>query len=498
MKPSTCTIVVLLALSTFSSVSCGPWGMHTEQQKPNILFILTDDQAPSTIRKMPTVQAELASKGLSFENAFITTPECCPSRATILTGRYAHNHGIFSNIESKGGGEQAFREPGLGQDTIATRLRSAGYTTGLFGKYLNGYTERYVPPGWDEWFAYTLYGGPGSTFEVNVDGKLQTFDEDEVNQTDLTRDRVKQFVSAHAEEPWFAYVAPKDPHAPYEPPRRHAHDFDNVALPEPPNFDTVDPSQPNSVSNLPPLSEDDQRWLRKVHPIIYERMLKQYRRKLHREGDKFSSTTNDARNFLREEYEGQLEELQTVDDLVGELVAALKETGQLERTYIVYMSDNGYLLGEHRLEGKLQPYEESIGTPLLVRGPEVPAEQSRGQLVANLDIAQTFADLAGASFPTKADGRSLAPLLTENPPQQWRDALLLEYSSWSGVRTKRYAYFEYESGKRELYDLQEDPYELKNIYKKVDPALLSDLRARLEELKDCSGQRCRTAEDREP
>jgi N-acetylglucosamine-6-sulfatase len=291
---------------------------------------------------MPTVQAELASKGLSFENAFITTPECCPSRATILTGRYAHNHGIFSNIESKGGGEQAFREPGLDQDTIATRLRSAGYTTGLFGKYLNGYTERYVPPGWDQWFAYTLNGGPESTFEVNVDGKLQTFNEDEVNQIDLTRDRVKQFVTAHAEEPWFAYVAPKEPHAPYDPPRRHAHDFDNVALPEPPNFDTVDPSQPQYVSNLPPLSGDDQRWLREVHPIIYERMLKQYRRKLHREGDKYSSTTDDARNFLREEYEGQLEELQTVDDLVGDLVAALKETGQLERTYIVYMTDNGY------------------------------------------------------------------------------------------------------------------------------------------------------------
>jgi Putative transposase of IS4/5 family (DUF4096)/Sulfatase len=114
MKPS-CTIVLLLALCIFS-VSCGPWGVHTEQQKPNILFILTDDQAPSTIRRMPTVQAELASKGLSFENAFVTTPACCPSRATILTGRYAHNHGIFSNNEPRGG-EQAFREPGLDQDT---------------------------------------------------------------------------------------------------------------------------------------------------------------------------------------------------------------------------------------------------------------------------------------------------------------------------------------------------------------------------------------------
>src|SRR5918994_5881800 len=419
MKPF-CTIVLLLALCIFSSVSCGPWGVHTEQQKPNILFILTDDQALSTIQKMPTVQAELASKGLSFKTAFATTPACCPSRATILTGRYAHNHGIFSNNESGGGGEQAFREPGLDQDTIATRLRSAGYTTGLFGKYLNGYTERYVPPGWDRWFAYTHYGGPGSRFEVNSDGKLQTFKEDEVHQTDLTRERAKRFVTAHAEEPWFAYVAPKEPHEPHDPPQRHAHDFDGVALPEPPNFDTVDPSQPQSVNNLPSLSGDVQSWLKEGHSNKYERQLQQYERKLRREGDKSSSTADDARSYLRKEYEGQLEDLQTVDDLVGELVAALEETDQLERTYIVFMTDNGYLLGEHRLYEKGLPYEESIGTPLLVRGPGVPAEQSRGQLVANLDIAQTFADLAGASSPTNTDGSSLAPMLTNKPPPEWR------------------------------------------------------------------------------
>jgi arylsulfatase A-like enzyme len=251
---------------------------------------------------------------------------------------------------------------------------------------------------------------------------------------------------------------------------------------------------------MPSLSGDVRSWLKEVQPTKYQETLRLYQQKLRREGDKSSSTADDARSYLREEYEGQLEDLQTVDDLVGELVAALEETGQLERTYIVYMTDNGYLLGEHRLYEKGLPYEESIGTPLLVRGPDVPAKQSRGQLVANLDIAQTFADLTGASSPTKADGRSLAPLLTENPPQQWRDALLLESSSfaWSGVRTKRYAYFEYKTGERELYDLQEDPYELKNIHQSVDPALLSDLHARLEGLKDCSGQRCRTAEDQGP
>jgi N-acetylglucosamine-6-sulfatase len=269
-------------------------------------------------------------------------------------------------------------------------------------------------------------------------------------------------------------------------------------LPEPPSFNKVDPSQPESVSNLPSLSGDVQSWLKEGHSNKYERQLQQYQRKLRREGDKSSSTADDARSYLRKEYEGQLEDLQTVDDLVGDLVAALEETDQLERTYIVYMTDNGYLLGEHRLVKKGQPYEESIRTPLLVRGPDVPAEQSRGQLVANLDIVQTFADWGGASSPTNTDGRSLAPLLTNKPPQEWRNALLLESASWSGVRTKRYAYYEYETGARELYDLQEDPYELKSIHQSADPALLSDLGARLEELKACSGQRCRTAEDRGP
>src|SRR4029450_803645 len=211
----------------------------------------------------------------------------------------------------------------------------------------------------------------------------------------------------------------------HDPPQRHAHDFDGVALPEPPSFDTVDRSQPWSVRNMPSLSDAAQSWLKEVQPNKYQRKLQQYHRKLRREGENSSSPHNDARSFLREEYEGQLEDLQTVDDLVAELVAALEKTDQLERTYIVYMTDNGYLLGEHRQVGKNLPYEEAVRTPLFVRGPGVPAKQSRGQLVANLDIAQTFADLAGATSPTNADGRSLAPLLSKDPPQEWREALLL-------------------------------------------------------------------------
>ena len=266
-----------------------------------------------------------------------------------------------------------------------------------------------------------------------------------------------------------------------------------MALPEPPSFDAVDPSQPESVRNLPPLSGDARSWLKEDQPNKYERKLQQYERTLWK-GENSASPPDDARSLLREAYESKLENLQTVDDLVAERLDALEETNQLERTYIFYMTDNGYLLGEHRLVGKGLPYEESIRTPLLVRGPGVPAGQSRGQLVANVDIAQTFAELAGASSPANTDGRSLAPLLTESPPQKWRKVQLLESSPWSGVRMERYAYVEYETDERELYDLQEDPYELKSIDESADPALLGDLHARLEALRNCTGDSCRKSD----
>jgi arylsulfatase A-like enzyme len=134
-------------------LSAGCAAAAQEVQRPNILFILTDDQPAATVEEMPTVQGQLVAQGLSFENAFVTDPLCCPSRATILTGRYAHNHDLWTNHESQGGGELGFRERGLDQDTIATRLSAtrlseAGYATGLFGKYFNEYDEHYVPPGW--------------------------------------------------------------------------------------------------------------------------------------------------------------------------------------------------------------------------------------------------------------------------------------------------------------------------------------------------------------
>jgi N-acetylglucosamine-6-sulfatase len=453
---------LLLTLSLLAT-ACGPGEEHRQRSaatRPNILLVLTDDQPASTVEKMPALEAKLKAKGLSFENAFLSDPVCCPSRATILTGRYAHNHGVWTNDEPRGGAE-GFKARGLARDTIATRLEKEGYATGLFGKYFNGYGDsHYTPPGWDEWFAF-VGNRKDDSYQIVSEGEVSIVNLHERHPTDLIAERAEQFMRSHAKDPWFAYVATHDPHGPYYPAPRHAHDFDGVQLPDKPSFDTVDPSQPAYVRDQKSLSEAKKRELTWI-------------------------------------YEDKLEALQAVDDLVASLIETLKQTGQIDNTYIVFATDNGFMLGEHRLTQKGKPYEESIRTPLIIRGPEVPTGETRSQLVSNVDLAPTFAELAGTEPPKKHDGRSLVPLFSADPPRSWRESLLLERRGerleWAGVRTPRYAYFEYETGEEELYDMQTDPYQLKSLHESADPELLSELHARLRELQNCAAAECRKAE----
>jgi N-acetylglucosamine-6-sulfatase len=177
-----------------------------------------------------------------------------------------------------------------------------------------------------------------------------------------------------------------------------------------------------------------------------------------------------------------------------------EEAGQLEDPYVFFATVNGFLLGEHRLEEKSVPYEEAVRTPLLIRGTGIPAGQERSQIVSNVDLAPTFADLAGTESPVNPDGRSLEPLLSGTPPQEWREVLLLESRArnrplWSGLRTQRYAYSEYETDEKELYDLEADPYQLRSIHESADPALVSELSGKLNALRGCAGHSCREAED---
>jgi N-acetylglucosamine-6-sulfatase len=450
----------LMAFALLFAVSLSMFPDRSEKapakQRPNILFILTDDQPADTVAKMPKVREDLINKGVTFEHGYVSDPLCCPSRASILTGEYTHNHGVKTN-SFPGGGAEKFHEEGLDQNTIATRLKEAGYSTGYFGKYFNEYRGRYVPPGWDRWFVYSGNVTAPRSFNINDQGHVFTYTHYHTNETNLMTDRATQFIGEHT-RPWFMVVGTRAPHGPYYPSDRHRDDFNHVTLPEPPSFEEAD------VSDKPEA-------VRQPDPPNTQR--------------------------LRKEYEGKLETLQDVDDLVGKLVNRLEATGQLQNTYIVYTTDNGWIMGEHNLTAKGLPYEEAIRVPYLVRGPGVPQGEVHEELVSNVDLAPTFAAWGGVQM-ADADGRDLAPVLERDPAPSWRKRLLIEHfagHTWSGLRTPRYTYAEYAAGEKELYDMRKDPYELENIAETSDDALLQDLDSRLESLRGCAKDGCRAAEE---
>jgi len=452
--------------------------------QPNILFVLTDDLDYASAQQMPEIGSLLRDEGVSFENASVSYPICCPSRATMLTGQYAHNHNVRGNKRPVGGFEK-FREEGNEEGSIAARLQENGYRTALIGKYLNGYGQgdrTYVPPGWDEWYAklgrYEYYD-----YDLNENGEVVSYGSETGDYlTDVLSGKATDFVrrAAADDAPFFAYVAPTAPHSPATPAERHKGIFSDEAAPRPPSYDEED------VSDKPS-------WIQELTSIT----------------EKEGSQINDR-------YRERLESTLAVDEMVGSLVEELEAAGELDNTYIVFTSDNGYQLGERRLKhGKKTPYEESAHAPLLVRGPGVTAGSTVDNLVLNTDLASTFAELGGLDG-FEADGRSLAPLMRGEEPLSWRSAILLEafldgksasgegegdegsrtdQTAFQAVRTETHKYVEHENGEKELYDLANDPYELENVYETTDPALVEDLKARLEALRDCSGDGCREAED---
>ena len=478
--------------------------------RPNILFVLTDDLDYASAQKMPELPSVMVDKGISFENAFVSHPICCPSRATILTGLYDHNHNVRSNGPPDGGFEK-FVSEGHEENSIAVRLREAGgYRTAYFGKYLNGYPGEdptHVPPGWDEWYGkineQDLYN-----YQINENGEVVSYGSDpEAFFTDVLSDQATDFLRRAASDPdrpFFAYVAPTAPHSPATPAERYEEAFAKEEAPRPPSFNEED------ISDKP-------------SPI--------------REAKRIS--VEEASN-IDDYYRKRLESLLAVDEMVAALVEELEAAGELENTYIFFTSDNGWQQGEHRIRsGKNRAYEESARVPLYVRGPGIPAGSKTEKLALNTDLAPTFAELAGASFP--ADGRSLKPLLSSEEPPSWRSSILLEKlprerdsseedkdkdedkdkgedkdkdkdkaktdpggvplggpngrRAYQAVRTDTYKYVEYDNGERELYNLDADPYELESLHESTDPSLLKDLQAKLDALKSCSEDGCREAED---
>lgn len=458
---STVAVLLVMAVALFA-VGAPNHPAEAKSEKPNIVFILTDDQTTDMIRYTPYIKSRIMDRGLTLDNAIFTNPWCCPSRASILRGQYAHNHDIW-DVRMPLGGNPRFVDLGEDRSTMATWVQDSGYATGYVGRYLNSYHSLYVPPGYNEWYG-RIKGHPD--YVMNANGRRVPY---KIYETDMYSRKAQSFIKRRSKlnKPFFLQVGTFAPHSPGFPAERHKNEFQKIRLPRTPATNERDVSdKPAYIRNSPRLSKEK---LRKT----------------------------------RLSYRERVRALQAVDEMVRDIFTQLRKSGELDNTYVFFFSDNGYMTGQHRLSaGKRVPYEESIRFPLMVFGPGVPKGESRDELVSGADLAPTFAEIAGAKTPGFVDGSSAVPLLGREAPDQWRDAVLSESADvpadrkpgWKAVRTERYTYVEYSTGERELYDLVKDPYQLENIYEGADPDLLASLKDDLDGLKDCKGAECAQAE----
>jgi N-acetylglucosamine-6-sulfatase len=432
-------------------------------ETPNILFVLSDDQMPSTLEHMPNYQ-RLATEGRVFENTVNVYPLCCPARATLQTGMYVHNHRISSN-QAPRGGWQAFRDSGFAADSVPTWVKASpsGYNTAYFGKYMNGYRGGSVPAGWDRWLAYS---GPGMGWTRFSDGKRTWDTTAQKAEATVARKALQYVEEAEASgEPYMAWAAFGAPHADYPHPKRLDEEYRSVRSPRTDAFNEADVSdKPRFVSSRPRLSA---------------------------KGVK----------TVDEKYRDALRSLVNVDRFLGD---ALDTVG--EDTYVFFYTDNGVHTGYHRLPyGKRTPYESDMVFPMAVKGPGVEAGTTK-KLVGNHDLAPTFADLTGGRIPEGVDGRSIRPLFGGNPAE-WRDALLSEYvregndpagvPTWWAVRTESETYVEYKTDERELYDIVSDPDNSDNLLAPGSAGGARDLPVRLETLKGCGAEKTTSCQEAE-
>ncbi len=435
---------------------------------PNIVCICLDDMPHWMLDvAMPKTLLRVRDEGIRFTDAYCTAPICGPDRAVMFSGRYVHTHDCKTNAECA----PKFRKLGWEADNIAVRLARTRYTTGLLGKWINAY-EDFAPDVVSGFNRFASFAGESiqanqDEYTMSVDGRLRTFKTAEMPETEKLADLVDLFLTNRDNErPYFLWIAPTSPHAPYSPTPANATKFSGWTLRKEANFDTVHSSQPAEIRNLPALT-----------------------------GPETTAGTQMA-NML-EEQKGKLRECADADDLVERVCQKITERGRWRDTILMFFADNGFHFGEHRLEsGKNEPYEESARTPLLMRGAGITKGITNSSLVGTIDIPRTIAALTGASS-SGMEGRDLTPLmyatqasvrsrmLVENPHQGWA---MLREGSWKFV--DRYA-----TAEEELYDFSANRNEIVSVH--ADPAnatLLSGMRASLGALKTCTGAACRTAD----
>jgi arylsulfatase A-like enzyme len=413
-------------------------------KRPNFLVIVTDDQRlQGTMRVMPKVRRAIGGHGVTYRNGVVTTPLCCPSRASIFSGKYAHNHRVWNNRRT------ALFDT---SETAQAVLRHAGYLTALSGKYLNGWRKLADKPRDFDRYA-TWVGSPGyynSRFVVNgAHRRIKSYSTRFVGR--MARRFLGSFQRHNDARPWLLYVNPFAPHHEATPEKKFRH----APVPRfrpPPSFDEAD------VSDKP--------WVAEQVDRTRLSWVKAFRRR-------------------------QLRSLMSVDNMVANLITRLQDLRELENTFIVYTSDNGWSWGEHRMNNKYFPYDEALRVPFLVRWDGRLQRGVDDRIVANIDITATMFDAARVTPPYPVDGRSLLrdrrrnAILIESP----RDTITPEYSSvWSPGEV----FVHFEAGFDELYS-DDDPYQLNNVLARCDPAGCPNINPFLDLLaawRRCSGLRC--------
>jgi N-acetylglucosamine-6-sulfatase len=411
---------------------------HQVDQQLNVVVILSDDERSDGMTVMQNVKHLLLDHGVNFTNAHVTTSMCGPSRASILTGQYSHHTGVFDNF-----GQHAYPAfKAAESNDLPVWMHDAGYKTALVGKYINAYTgsagHHAVPPGWDDWQVMdSIPMEAYYDYSINNNGRLEHYGSkpSDYSTTVLTHKAVN-FIHG-ARRPFFLYFAPVAPHLPAIPSKRDQGKLENIAPIHSPAF------------NQRNIGKEPWRFWHK---------------------DMLSAAAQLYINHVRIR---QQESLLALDRSVRSVVQALRDRHELKHTVIVYTSDNGFLWGEHRLGGKVWPYQESTHVPLIVRAPWTNTPLRNNQPVLNIDLAPTIAALAGITPNLPEDGRSLVPFLYgEQTP--WRHAWLEEFLGkdmlhdggpppYVALQTRRSLYAEYRNGWRELYNLKNDPWELNNI-----------------------------------
>ncbi|HEX4019028.1 MAG TPA: sulfatase [Frankiaceae bacterium] len=455
---------------------------------PNIVFILTDDLSWNLITPQiaPHITA-LEKQGETFNHYFVADSLCCPSRSTIFTGLFPHDTKVTTNM-APDGGYAKFQTEGLDHKTFAVALHSAGYATSMMGKYLNGYGDPLnkrtapVPAGWTDWHVSNNSGYGELNYFLNDNGVFHKNTGPQNYGVDVLNRDTQSFIQRSAHQPFAIEVATFAPHQPFTPAPRNANDFPGLTEPRDPSFNTPNVNPPAWLANRKEIGPKQQANLDSI-------------------------------------YRKRAQSVESVDKLLADTEATLAAAHLTKSTYIVFSSDNGYHLGQHRLNrGKQTAFDTDIHVPLIVAGPGVPKGRVVSQVAQNDDLYPTFVQLAGATPAAPIDGHSLVPLLhpaTTTPA--WRTVALVEHhgdnnnhadpdfenggsnpTSYEAIRVSakhlkgfsgpvEAVYVEYADSQHELeyYDINKDPYEIDNIADTLTGAQRSELHSILDALQNC-------------